>query len=65
MYGAGYGACAGACERIRRHSGIQSRSLEDVDMVVVGGAHRLTSVGIRSAGIYRVTICEQIRWCRN
>jgi len=54
---------AGACERIGRHTGIQSRSLEYVDMVVVGGAHRLTGDGIRSAGIYRVRCGRNSRRC--
>src|SRR6266487_1222262 len=57
------GAGAGACERIERHTGIQSRSLEYVDMVVVGGAHRLTGDGIRSAGIYRVRCGRNSRRC--
>src|SRR5262249_52807758 len=56
-------ATAGACERIGRDSGIQSRSLEYVDMVVVGGAHRLTGDGIRSAGIYRVRCGQNSRRC--
>src|SRR5262245_57818968 len=57
------GAGAAAFERIGRDTGIQSRSLEYVDMVVVGGAHRLTSDGIRSAGIYRVRSGRNSRNC--
>src|SRR5215831_19102032 len=57
------GAGAAAFERIGRDTGIQSRSLEYVDMVVVGGAHRLTGDGIRSAGIYRVRCGRNSRRC--
>src|SRR5262249_4878526 len=57
------GASAAAFERIGRDTGIQSRSLEYVDMVVVGGAHRLTGDGIRSAGTYRVRCGRNSRRC--
>src|SRR5207249_10949432 len=57
------GAGAAVFERIGRDTGIQSRSLEYVDMVVVGGAHRLTGDGIRSAGIYRVRCGRNSRRC--